>query len=220
MRPIEKRSPPPRELVEAKAAGATRWTELQGDAKAALRRALVEDQLDLCCYCMRRIRSEALDTIAAPTGAKIEHLVARATDPGRELDWHNLLAACGGFEGSPRELQTCDTHKGNQPLTHLNPLGPLHGLKYYSDGRIDGPGDAVRTELEAVLNLNAELLRRNRVAAYDALVASLRLRLGSGKWTLPQLQRAREQLRERRPAPEFLGVLEFWLERLAHCRAP
>ena len=81
-------------------------------------------------------------------------------------------------------------------------------------------GDAVRTELEAVLNLNAELLRRNRVAAYDALVASLRLRLGSGKWTLPQLQRAREQLRERRPAPEFLGVLEFWLERLAHCRAP
>jgi uncharacterized protein (TIGR02646 family) len=58
--------------------------------KDDLRRALLEEQGYLCCYCMSRIQTPTQDKM------KIEHFQSQHEFPELQLNFNNLLASCKG----------------------------------------------------------------------------------------------------------------------------
>ena len=137
--------------------------------KDELRLALVSEQRGLCCYCMGRIRADQ-------SSMKIEHWRCQARHPAEELSYRNLLASChgrvSGPGGQPPHLQHCDTRKGDRDLD-WNPADPDHRIetriRYEPDGAIRSEGD-FDNQLNAVLNLNLEVLRNNRRGVLDAVL--------------------------------------------------
>lgn len=165
MLPIEKGAEP-RELAEgirrmrSTPDASVRWGNLDRGERGATLRALLRDQGNLCAYCMRRITEES---------AHVEHIVpqsmvASGDDPA-SVSYKNLLAVCDGFEGNKAGL-TCDRARGNASLS-VNPLKPetLKSIRYRQDGRILSEDPEVEKDLDETLNLNQDLLVRNRKAA-------------------------------------------------------
>ncbi|PCI10280.1 MAG: TIGR02646 family protein [Flavobacteriaceae bacterium] len=140
--------------------------------KDETRNSLLTEQGHICCYCMRRIP----EAIKIP-GSKIEHFLCQDDHSQEELNYGNMLLACLGNEGSPKRIQTCDSHKGNLTLTHnpSNNARNIEGLiKYKSNGEIYSTDDTLNTELETVLNLNVKLLKDNRRAIYETVQNRIR----------------------------------------------
>ena len=140
--------------------------------KDELRKALVEEQRGLCCYCMGRVRADR-------TAMKIEHWKPRKQFPDEELKYRNLLAACRGGEGEPRPRQHCDTRKGDAEI-RWNPAEPAHRiearLRYSPNGRIGSDDEDFDRELNETLNLNLPWLVNSRKGRLDAIVRGSRCR--------------------------------------------
>ena len=128
--------------------------------KDELREALVGEQRSICCYCMCRIRNDR-------TAMKIEHWRSRRINRDEQLRYGNLLAACMGGEGQPGKNQHCDTKKGNREL-RWNPADPGHHdhiatrISYRPDGTMVSDDPEVDRDLNEVLNLNLNTIKRGR----------------------------------------------------------
>ena len=159
MRPIVKGNEP-RSLTRHRQAAHADFDNYR--EKDELRRALVEEQRSICCYCMCRIRNDRRVT-------KIEHWRSRTAHPEEQLRYGNLLAACRGGEGQPPERQHCDTKKGEGDL-EWNPADPAHHgriatrISYRPDGTIVSDVPDVDRELNQVLNLNLAKIKSSRRA--------------------------------------------------------
>lgn len=96
------------------------------------------------------------------------------------------------------------------PTAQGSALGGAH-----CPGQTSAPiGKDVDDDLNQVLNLNTEQLRRNRQRAFDAAVAILKRELGEhGTWRPERLVKALEDLRAQQPLQPYVGVLEHYLER-------
>lgn len=133
--------------------------------KSDLRESLVKEQRGICCYCMQRIRSDA-------ESMKIEHWQCQSRFPEKQLDYSNLLGACLGCQGEILEKQHCDTHKGDRDLTY-NPANSNHDIEgklaFLGDGTIKSDNQAFNSEINEILNLNQEVLVRNRKATLVAI---------------------------------------------------
>jgi len=149
-------------------------------AKSELRDSLVAEQRGLCCYCLSRIRIDAM---------KIEHWHSQSEHQGEELDYGNLLGACFGNEGQPKKHQHCDTRKGETPISR-NPANPMHRIadliRFESDGRISSDDETFDDELNRVLNLNEAFLKANRKATLDAFKDAL---IRRGNLTRPTVEK-------------------------------
>lgn len=136
------------------------------EGKADLRHALVTEQRGLCCYCMGRIHDR-------PTTMKVEHWQCQAQYPTEQLNYRNLLGACLGGHGQPRQKQHCDTKKGDGSL-QWNPADPADRIetrvRYELDGSIRSDDATFDAQLEDVLNLNLAVLKNNRKGVYDAVL--------------------------------------------------
>ncbi|MBF0214724.1 MAG: TIGR02646 family protein [Magnetococcales bacterium] len=134
--------------------------------KNALRHALVSEQRGLCCYCMGRISDDR-------SNIKIEHWHCQDNYQAEQLTYQNLLGACLGGEGLPRDKQHCDTRKGNQDL-QWNPANPVHfieaHIRYGTDGTIRSDDSVFNGQLDEVLNLNLAILKNNRKGVLDAVL--------------------------------------------------
>jgi len=84
----------PKSLEEHRAKGG----DFNGLHKNELRKQLIDEQGCICCYCMRRIKYEEL-----AVSTKIEHVKSQKKHFELQLDYQNLLLACGGNEGSYRK---------------------------------------------------------------------------------------------------------------------
>ena len=137
--------------------------------KDALRAALVRDQRGLCCYCMGKIDENSAKM-------KIEHWQCQNATQ-RDLAYWNLLGACLGGEGQPKERQHCDTRKGEQDLK-FNPANPSHNIEqrihFALDGSIGSSDNDFDKQLNEVLNLNLPLLKNRRKGVVDGLATWLR----------------------------------------------
>lgn len=210
MRLIRKGPEPPLLLAFRKTPGA-RYDGLPSDAKRELRDALVRDQHGLCCFCMQRVEPE----VAPELRVKIAHWMPQEAEPGRDLQWRNLLAACPGNEGAPRERQHCDTRQGNDVLT-IDPLEATHvtTLTYTTRGEVRSPRADLQADLDERLNLNDEVLRERRRAAVLGMVRAL----APPGVALKDAGVRRALERCRTPdahgyLPPFAGTLEWWLRR-------
>jgi len=130
--------------------------------KDDLCQALLEEQGFICCYCMQRIK---------PKTAHIEHWKPLSLYPGRQLDYHNLLAVCDGNGGNPRHLQHCDRSKEDKEIT-VDPTKPgcEKHVKFSAGGNVYSDHEKIEEELNTVLNLNHQTLRNNRKTILDIAI--------------------------------------------------
>lgn len=146
--------------------------DFDGLAKGKLRELLLVEQGYICCYCMKRIPQKLkLEEIEKHyPNCKIEHVLSQAEDkhPDLQLNYQNMLLACNGNHGQPKQVQTCDTFKGEEDF-HFNPAGRLNiedFIKYKADGEIYSDNELLNNELVKVLNLNTFDLKRIREGRY------------------------------------------------------
>lgn len=80
-----------------------------------------------------------------------------------------MLAVCDGFAGNPSG-QTCDRARGDRPLA-ISPLRAeqVERIRYRHDGTIYCDDANINNSLDSVLNLNQQLLKRNRMVALQKL---------------------------------------------------
>jgi uncharacterized protein (TIGR02646 family) len=190
--------------------------------KDALRRALVEEQRGLCCYCLQPIQADG-------RRMKIEHWHSQErykNDPDERLLYWNLLGACKGNEGQPEADQHCDTFKGEGELSR-NPAIPRHNVEalihYLSDGRIASSNPQFDTELNNVLNLNVAYLRNSRLGQLRAFQKSLKKRpalLSQSRANRRKVRQSWESLLAEWEGSSnfgdlnaFCGVITYWIKK-------
>jgi uncharacterized protein (TIGR02646 family) len=161
MRAIEKK-PEPRELRDYRRQPDADYEGLDKDTKDKIKAQLLEEQGYLCAYCMKRIA-------IGHDQMKVEHWHSRSRYPAEQLDYSNLLGVCMGIEGNDR---TCDTCKGDKDLKY-NPADSRHRIeqqvRYLGNGKIESDEEEFDHELNEVLNLNADRLKKNRAAVIDVV---------------------------------------------------
>jgi uncharacterized protein (TIGR02646 family) len=147
------------------------------EEKDDLRETLLREQGGICCYCMRRIDYQNM---------KIEHWACQDKHSDRQLDYRNLLGACDGGEGTPKRLQHCDTHKGDDDI-RVHPADSTHNcedyVRYQADGTIYSDNNRINSDLDGVLNLNLQTLCNNRKEALAGALAGLTGKRPIGAWT-------------------------------------
>lgn len=159
------------------------YKSLKNPLKKRVKDKLVEEQGQLCAYCMCRIpRSDVNSEIAPIT---MEHMIPRNPEDGRNigqgLDYHNLVAVCHGnkgLHGTRAVLDlTCDAHKENDEFKKVNPCKPetLSSIFYTLDGKIDAADPDVQFDLLHILNLNSPSapLVAERKSALDSLIYAI-----------------------------------------------
>ena len=138
MRTISKGTEPLRLTAWKQANPHGRYNQLTEDIRRVIRQDALEEQFYLCAYCCQRIQD--IDT------CHNEHVEAQNLNPGRTLDFLNIVASCN----TPN--QCGDAHRSQ----HL-PLTPLMAeceteLRFKISGRVEGLSDRA-IETIRVLNL-------------------------------------------------------------------
>lgn len=183
------------------------YRNLDSDVKHDIDAALLIEQGWLCAYCMSRITSATMH---------IEHYHAQhaGADDDDELSvrYDNMLAVCGGGEGNPRPQQTCDKHRGNEPLT-VDPRREDHirSITYKSDGTISSLNSDINKDLNVTLNLNMRQLKNDRAVALDTLKKQL-LSHGSKKF-IDMCRYYAQQYESQQKKTEYAGILLDYLHR-------
>ncbi len=160
----------PRSLVQHRAQRGS-YGSLPTKTKEELRDSLLTEQGHICCYCMKRIpqklNSEEIEKNFP--SSKIEHVKCQIINSGQDLTYQNLLLACNGNHGSPKIMQTCDTHKGEMDLS-FNPADTRRNIesliRYSASGEIFSDDETIDNELNTILNLNTKDLRDIRAIYY------------------------------------------------------
>lgn len=136
-----------------------------------LRGLLLADQGFICAYCMKRIPHKFVEKQIKKDDFKIEHYINQKSRESIEnkldITFSNILACCMGNEGRKENFQTCDTRKGKDILT-ITPLNESHirTLKYAPDGSIVSTDSNFEIEINKILNLNEDTLKKQREAIY------------------------------------------------------
>jgi len=107
-------------------------TECQEEKKDNLRKALLEEQGYICCYCMTRINCHQ---------SKIEHFNPQSKCRKEQITYKNLFISC---RGNTQHYKHCDTKKADHLLKHINLLKDIEAtIRYKSNGEIDSSNIAL-----------------------------------------------------------------------------
>ncbi len=214
-----------------KTGGTPSWIEFSemeeyAPAFEALRRALLEEQHFICCYCQQRITFKKADT--GKLMMKTEHFEPKGGKkavPQKQLDYGNLLAVCLGNSDSDQDKH-CDSCKLDFPLSAIpNPSsGKRKDFKpvFKYDVRVQqrevvvlpifGDNEPLKHDIEKVLNLNEQSLRSKRFSTWNSVWGLITKKDGS--FDLRRMQQILEiysdanQL-EFKPFCDFIGS---WLK--------
>jgi uncharacterized protein (TIGR02646 family) len=213
-----KKTQEPKTLTQHRANTNASYDNCPTATKDDIRKALLAEQGDICCYCQQRIN--VTNPARIGDDMKIEHFkpqnIYNGTNgmPDLTLDYQNMLGACLGVLNQDTH---CDTHKGGVEMA-LSPLNPRCEklIKYRkSNGEIYSDDAAVNQELNQVLNLNLQTLRDNRKEVLVKLVKFLNNK-SRGVWTRPLLeqtiQKYKQRNRKNKYAP-FCQMVVFYLEK-------
>ena len=159
MRYIKKQTEP-RELKEYRNSGG-KWDDFSLDkGKRAVKNQLLAEQNGLCAYCTGAINFDNM---------KVEHWYPQDAPEDRDLEYANLLAVCLGCYNQG-EFFHCDTSKADTAI-QLNPTNNLHidTIDYEkTSGGIKSSNPDFHKELDEVLNLNIDPLKKQRKARLNA----------------------------------------------------
>lgn len=170
-----------------KSAEPKEWTKyknipgVQFSGIPALQESLYREQGYLCAYCERRI--PVRDKMSTEDH-RIEHWHCRDKYPDEVFSYGNLLMCCPGQIGGGGESH-CDVRKGNDVI-EWSPLKKecTDSIRYSSDGTILSSNARWDKELNEKLNLNHEILKRNREQTLRGVIEGINSKRGKGvSWT-------------------------------------
>ena len=144
-----------------------------------LRKSLLEEQGYICAYCMRRIPHSHSENGVNSDKMKVEHVIpqtnAQSIEQKLDITYTNMFACCMGNHGQRELFETCDTRKGERLLT-ITPLNNAHirTLIYGADGSIYSTNAIFETEINQILNLNEDNLKRQREAIHTLVEKRVR----------------------------------------------
>lgn len=132
--------------------------------------SLYEEQGYICAYCMRRIPHQDK---ASTEDYRVEHMLSRENHDDRKLDYSNMVVCCPGHIG---DEDHCDKKKGALDIS-FSPMDPafINSLSYSADGKIKSSNAKYDEELNGILNLNTELLVKNRKGLIDEMVNQIKM---------------------------------------------
>lgn len=169
-----------------KSAEPKEWTKyknipgVQFSGIPALQESLYREQGYLCAYCERRI--PVRDKMSTEDH-RIEHWHCRDKYPDEVFSYGNLLMCCPGqIRGGESH---CDVRKGND-IIEWSPLKKecTDSIRYSSDGTILSSNARWDKELNEKLNLNHEILKRNREQTLRGVIEGINSKRGKGvSWT-------------------------------------
>jgi len=168
MRKIEK-GREPKSLTEHR----TKRGDFDGLPKDELREQLLNEQGYICCYCMKRIPQTLSPEQIEKNypSSKIEHVLPQENPKYSDqvLNYNNLLIACNGNHGQSTRLQTCDSFKGKRDIS-FNPSDKNWNIenyiRYNGEGKIFSDTPLIDYELNKLLNLNTDDLKRVRAEIF------------------------------------------------------
>jgi len=190
-----------------------------------LRKALKKEQGSICCYCMSSIESSK---------TKIEHFKSRDENATLEVDYTNLYLSCDGEkincnenqdneivhgdckckyrkdEYSKKIIKHCDTCKGNRELKYINFNSIEREIQYKSDGTIFSDNANIDAELNYLLNLNAKILKTNRLNAKNDFYKQLPQDMS---WNKSMITRQIEKYEGQSKKAPYLGVILYFLKK-------
>lgn len=187
-------------------------------SKQELRKTLLNEQHYLCAYCMREIGNDET--------TKIEHWYPLSMKKSAALDYHNMLAVCGGRDSqSGRVYNCCDSSKSSTVIK-LNPqdAAMMNRIQYLSDGIIkfeectaytEDETDQIVHEINEVLLLNEKSsdLVSARAATYKACQKKLdRIRMNSAN-PVNDVKKLILQIKGKEVYPQYVGVMIFYYTR-------
>ncbi|MCD7825392.1 MAG: hypothetical protein LUH14_05450 [Clostridiaceae bacterium] len=193
-------------------------TDIPTEVLKDIRERMWEDQVHLCGYCMRRIKSSR--------DVRIEHCKPRHPrgeeehDAKATLDFKWMLGVCYGnsiVRGTRPEDKTCDAHRGNADLT-VNPFDELsvRKIKYKSDGSIYSDDKDINKDVTETLNLNCEALslpqsRKNALMETKKQIMK-KCKGKSQDAFIRELERTYDSLVKQRNLIPYCGIIISWLE--------
>ncbi|KHT54448.1 hypothetical protein RJ41_08010 [Alteromonas marina] len=202
-----KKSPQPNSLTTYKYDPNASYSNLPADVKTEIKESLLDEQGQLCAYCMGAIK---IDTM------RIEHWASQTNNANLELDYSNMLACCQGNEGQNPSFYICDKRKADSDLKY-NPSNPRHSiltrLSYDGQGQIKSLEVDFDKQLNVVLNLNETRLVKNRQSAKK--VVNQLLNKNSGTRKKSTIQTLIQNLKKRNDKHSFTpyyGYLIYYLE--------
>lgn len=169
-----------------KSAEPKEWTKyknipgVQFSGIPALQESLYREQGYLCAYCERRI--PVRDKMSTEDH-RIEHWHCRDKYPDEVFSYGNLLMCCPGQIGGGESHG--DVRKGND-IIEWSPLKKecTDSIRYSSDGTILSSNARWDKELNEKLNLNHEILKRNREQTLRGVIEGINSKRGKGvSWT-------------------------------------
>lgn len=208
---IKKGKEPPELMTYRKAKYAT-YDNMPKEVHDATLKSLIQEQGNLCAYCMCRIPQKE-----KTPSATIEHWNPQSkTSNDMALDYRNMLAVCSGNRGcGSKKDMTCDAKRGNTPLT-VNPLNgsTLSSIAYKSDGTIFSLDSSINLDLDSTLNLNCSCvgLVENRRRALQTMLNELSKKHPTGDITLT-CGRLLQKYQSQTPKTPYLGILMWWLQK-------
>ena len=136
--------------------------------KNEIRNSLIKEQGDICAYCMQRIKNEP-NKKTGINKTKIEHYKPQSIYNGKKrkkdlrLTYKNMLGVCEGNEDQPNHKSHCGVRKDDLLLS-INPLDSNCEklIKFKKDGRIFSENKEIDNDINNILNLNEETLKKNR----------------------------------------------------------
>jgi len=150
--------------------------------KKDIREALIREQGAICAYCMQRI-SDDWNSNLNKYKVEIEHYISQNRDPGKALNYNNMLAVCNGNTSHHGQLH-CDKSKGHKKIT-VNPLdrSTLSTVYYDKNGKIGARDSNIHKDLVDTLNLNEQNLQNARKEQLYVVIEFL-IRKHGGKKTV------------------------------------
>lgn len=152
--------------------------------------ALLHEQGHLCAYCMRRITAENM---------QIEHRLSQKRMPEQAVIYSNFLGVCSGKIDKSREMGVilhCDKQKSTVHdnvekekwiALHTNPNNETQmNTIYYTSGsgKIHSTDTQIEDEINRILNLNNDIIRRNRANTVVEIIQKL-----GKKWVKSEIQK-------------------------------
>lgn len=177
------------------------------EAIPELRDALLEEQANICAYCMRRIPVQD-DKIAE--SSKIEHLKSRTRYQHLDRDYNNMVICCpGNIDGTAH----CDQSKADDEIT-FSPFNKAvqKSIKYSTkDGNISSSNLSWNNDINNVLCLNNKLLKETRAQ----VIEGLQLMLSKDKYSISELRKILSSwsVPTRKGYKPFCGIAIWYIEK-------
>jgi len=213
-------------ILIKKSAEPKSWTEYRQTPNVSyqstedLVNSLLEDQGYICAYCMRRIpcrdriyEKDGVNHALTKEDHRVEHLMSREKHSDLQLQYANMVICCPGHIGSEDH---CDRLKGNNDIS-FKPTDStfIKTIQYTSRGRISSTNEKADKEINELLNLNTELLVKNRASALGQAMAEID-KHSKGKWTKAVIEKYIDRyssVQKDGKKKEFCGIIVYMLQK-------